>query len=204
MRGGLQLSGRHEKEVISRNLKETSAALTSFCQVHKPRRLLLAGADRTVAQFSDVLPAPVRDLVAGTFPASMDAGEVEIRELAHKLLEELHQAHHAKLVEALVTAAAKGKNGVIGLDGTLSVTHEGRVQVLVVERDYHQPGYRCTGCGYLTTQELDKCVFCDNQFSEIPDAVEAVVTQVVDKGGTVEVVDDETLADVRIGALLRY
>jgi hypothetical protein len=204
MRGGLQLSGRHEKEVISRNLKETSAALTSFCQVHKPRRLLLAGADRTVAQFSDVLPAPVRDLVAGTFPASMDAGEVEIRELAHKLLEELHQAHHAKLVEALVTAAAKGKNGVIGLDGTLSVTHEGRVQVLVVERDYHQPGYRCTGCGYLTTQELDQCVFCDNQFFEIPDAVEAVVTQVVDKGGTVEVVDDETLADVRIGALLRY
>ena len=104
----------------------------------------------------------------------------------------------------MVTAAAKGKNGVVGLDGTLSVAHEGRVQVLLVGRDYHQPGYRCTGCGYLTTQELDKCLFCDNEYFKIPDAVEAVVTQVVDKGGTVEVMDDETLADVRIGALLRY
>lgn len=204
MRGGLQLSGRHEKEIVSRNLKETAAALTGFCQVHKPRRLLLAGADPTVAQFSDVLSAPVKDLVAGTFPANMDAGEVEIRELAHKLLEELHRAHQARVVDSLVTAAAKGKNGVIGLDETLSVAYEGRVQVLVVERDYHQPGYRCTGCGYLTTQELDKCLFCGNQFTEIPDAVEAVVTQVVDKGGTVEIMDDETLTDVRIGALLRY
>ncbi|MCJ7549964.1 MAG: hypothetical protein MUQ30_09820 [Anaerolineae bacterium] len=204
MRGGSQLPGRHEKELVSRNLKETAAALTDFCQVHKPRQLLLAGSDHTVAHFSDVLSAPLENLVVGTFPANVDTGEVEIRELAQKLLEELHQAHQAKVVNALVTAAAKGKNGVIGLDGTLSVTHEGRVQVLVVERDYHQPGYRCTGCGYLTTQELDKCVFCGKQFSEIPDAVEALVTQVVDMGGTVEVMDDETMADVRIGALLRY
>ncbi len=204
MRGGSQLSGRHEKEIVSRNLKETAAALTDFCQVHKPRRLLLAGADHTIAQFQDALPAPLRDLFVGAFPANMDAGEVEIRELAHRLLEELRQAHHARVVGALVTAASKGQNGVIGLDGTLSAAHEGRVQVLVVERDYHQSGYRCTGCGYLTTQELEKCVFCGNQVSEIPDAVEAAVTQVVEKGGTVEVVDDETLADVRIGALLRY
>jgi peptide chain release factor subunit 1 len=204
MRGGSQLSGRHEKEMVSRNLKETAAALTGFCQRHKPRRLLLAGADHTIAQFTDALPSPLRELVVGSFPADIDAGEVEIRGLAHKLLEELDQAHHAKVVETLVTSAAKGRNGVIGLDGTLSVAHEGRVQVLVVERDYHQPGYRCTGCGYLTTQELEKCVFCGNQFSEIPDAVEAVVTQSVEKGGTVEVVDDETMADVRIGALLRY
>jgi len=204
MRGGSQLSGRHEKEIVLRNLKETAAALTGFCQVHKPRRLLLAGADHTVSQFSDVLSAPLKNLVVGAFPANIDAGEVEVRELARELLEELHKTHHARVVDAMVTAAAKGKNGVIGLDGTLSVTHEGRVQVLVVERDYHQPGYRCTGCGYLTTQELDKCIFCGNQFSELPDAVEALVTQVVDKGGTVEVVDDETLADVRIGALLRY
>ncbi len=95
-------------------------------------------------------------------------------------------------------------NGVVGLDETLSMANEGRVQVLLVERDYHQPGYQCTGCGYLTTQQLDKCLFCGSEFTEIPDAVEAVVTQVVDKGGNVEVVDEEKMEDARIGALLRY
>ncbi|MBN1250376.1 MAG: hypothetical protein JXC32_22115, partial [Anaerolineae bacterium] len=100
--------------------------------------------------------------------------------------------------------AAKGQNGVIGLDGTMSVAHEGRIQVLVVDRDYHQPGYRCLGCGYLTTQNLDKCVFCGGEVQEIPDAVEAVVTQVVEKGGTVEVVNEDVMEDAQIGALLRY
>ena len=86
----------------------------------------------------------------------------------------------------------------------MSAAHEGRIQVLVVERDYHQSGYRCNGCGYLTTQQLDRCVFCGGEFSEISDAVEAVVTQVVEKGGAVEVVDDDIMEDTRVGALLRY
>jgi len=204
MRGGSQLSGRHEKEIVSRNLKETAASLGGFCQTHKPRRLILAGADHTVAQFTEALPAKLKDLVVGAFPADMDTGEVEVRELARTLLADLKEAQHAKLVETLRTSAAKGQNGVVGLDGTLSMAHEGRVQVLVVERDFHQPGYRCAGCGYLTTQALDACVFCGNIFTEIPDAVEAVVTQVVENGGTIEILDDETQADLHIGALLRY
>jgi peptide chain release factor subunit 1 len=204
MRGGSQQSGRHEAELVHRNLKEMAAALTEYCQRHKPRRLILTGADHTVAQFTDVLSAPLRDLVIGSFAADMDANEVDIRENAFKLLEALETEHHEKVVEALITAAAKGQNGVVGLDGTMSVAHEGRVQMLVVARDYHQSGYRCTGCGYLTTQDLETCLFCGEAFQEIPDAVEAVVTQVVETGGAVEVVDDEAMDEVQIGALLRY
>lgn len=204
MRGGSQQSGRHEAELVHRNLKEVASALSEYCQRHKPRRLLLAGADHTVAQFRDVLSAPLQDLVVGSFKADMDANEVDVRENAFELLEHLEDAHHERVVDAVITSAAKGQNGVIGLDGTMSVAHEGRIQVLVVDRDYHQPGYRCLGCGYLTTQNLDKCVFCGGEFQEIPDAVEAVVTQVVEKGGTVEVVNEDVMEDAQIGALLRY
>lgn len=204
MRGGSQQSGRHEAELVHRNLKETASALSEYCQRQKPRRLLLAGADHTVAQFIDVLPAPLADLLVGSFKADMDANEVDIRENAFEVLEALESEHHQRVIDAVVTSAAKGQNGVIGLDSTMSVAHEGRIQVLVVDRDYHQSGYRCTRCGYLTTQDLDKCVFCGGEFQEIPDAVEAVVTQVVEKGGTVEVVDEDAMEAAQIGALLRY
>jgi peptide subunit release factor 1 (eRF1) len=204
MRGGSQQSGRHEAELVNRNLKETASALNEYCQRYKPRRLLLAGADHTVAQFLEVMPSPLRELYVGAFTADIDANEVDIRESAFELLEDLESAHQQKVVDAVVTSAAKGQNGVIGLDGTMSVAHEGRIQVLVVDRDYHQSGYRCGGCGYLTTQALDTCVFCGGQFQEIPDAVEAVVTQVVEQGGTVEVVDEDVMAEAQIGALLRY
>ncbi len=204
MRGGSQASGRKEAELVQRNLRDTAAALADFCQEHHPRRLLLAGAEHTVAQFRDLLPVKLQEIVVGTFNANMEAGDIEIRELAFARLKELEDVRRRELVEAVVTAAAKGMNGVIGLDQTLSVTHEGRTQVLVVEHDFHAPGYRCTGCGYLTTQPIEQCIFCQGTVVEIPDAAEAVISQAVEKGGTVEVVDDGLLNGAHIGALLRY
>ncbi|HDQ35082.1 MAG TPA: hypothetical protein ENN14_02080, partial [Chloroflexi bacterium] len=204
MRGGAPASGRKEAEVVQRNLREVASALTHFTQKHKPRRLLLAGADPTVAQFQETLPAPLQEIVVGAFAADMEAGEVNIRERSLEVLQQLAIQRKAQLIEAVITAAAKGLNGVIRLDETLSAAHEGRVQVLLVERDYHQPGYRCSGCGYLTTQALGDCPFCGNKFEEIPDAAEAVVTQVVEKGGAIEVVDNDTMGEAHIGALLRY
>jgi rubrerythrin len=204
MRGGAPASGRHEAELVQRNLKEFAAALAKFCDKREIRHLLVGGSDTTVSQFLDVLPQALEEKVIGTFSSDMEAGDVELREHSYEILEEREEERHQKIADAVVTSAAKGMNGVVGLDQTLSVANEGRVQVLVVERDYHESGYRCTGCGYLTTQQLDKCVFCGSEFEEIPDAAEAVVAQVVDKGGTVEVVDAGTMEDARIGALLRY
>lgn len=204
MRGGAPASGRREAELVQRNLKDTAAALAAFCKQHHPRRLILAGSDPTVAQFRSLLPPQLQEIVVGTFNADMEAREPEIREQAFTLLEDLAQQRQERVVETVFTAAAKGQNGVVGLDQTLSVAYEGRIQVLVVERDYHAPGYRCTSCGYLTTQALEQCVFCQGEIVEISDAVEAVVTQVVEKGGSVEVVDEALIEQAHIGALLRY
>jgi hypothetical protein len=51
MRGGSQVSGRKEAEVVQRNLKDMAAVLADFCQRHRPRRLLLAGSEHTIPQF---------------------------------------------------------------------------------------------------------------------------------------------------------
>jgi peptide chain release factor subunit 1 len=203
MRGGSQASGRKEAELVQRNLRDIAAALIDFCQEHHPRRLLLAGAEHTVAQFREFLPIKLQEIVVGTFNANMEAGDADIRDQAFTVLKSLEEKRHRELVDAVVTAAAKGMNGVVGLDQTLSVTHEGRAQVLVVEHGYHAPGYQCKSCGYLTTQKLDACVFCQGPIREIPDAAEAVISQIIEKGGAVEVVENGMLS-AHIGALLRY
>jgi len=204
MRGGSQASGRKEAELVQRNLKDNVTALAAFCQQYHPHRMLLAGAEHTVAQFQDLLPAGLKDIVVGSFIANMDANEVDVRNHSFVTLSELVAVRKQTLVETTVTTAAKGQNGVIGLEQTLNAAYEGRVQVLVVEHGYHTPGYKCEGCGYLTEEMLDACMFCSGGFSEIVDAVEAVVSQVIEKGGTVEVVDNDTIGKSRIGALLRY
>lgn len=203
-RSGAMDASRKDAEVVQRNLRDVAEELIAFCQEYQPRRLLLAGAEPTVAQFQDVLPTYLQDVIAGTFNADMDENPTEIQERSLAILQNLNEQRKKALVETVITTAAKGGNGVLRLDDTMSAGHEGRIQVLVLERNYHEVGYHCTQCGYLTTQTLDACPFCNGSFEQIADAAEAIVTQVIDKGGSVQVVDNGMLGDARIGALLRY
>jgi peptide subunit release factor 1 (eRF1) len=106
----------------------------------------------------------------------------------------------------VVTAAAKGREGVVNLDRTLAAVNAGQVQTLIVSEGYRAPGYRCRGCGHLTAQALADCPFCGGTFAEIEDAVELAVRRVMEEGGDVEVVRDSPLLERagRIGGQLRY
>jgi hypothetical protein len=204
-RGGAPISSQHEEEVVRRNIRDAVTTTQSFCQRYEPQRLILAGADRTVAQFQEALPKHLQDKVIGSFSADLNASEPEIRELSLEIIQQVEEERKDVLVDAVFTAAAKGGNGVIRLADTLGAAHEGRVQTLVIDRHYHQPGYQCKHCNYITDHALQKCPFCGGDFREISDAAEALVTRVIEDGGRVEVVDDNPKAQVfGVGALLRY
>ncbi len=204
-RGGAPISSQHEEEVVRRNVRDAVEEIQAFCHRHEPQRLILAGADRTVAQFQEALPRHLQDRVMGAFSADMNATEPEIREYSLEILHQVEEERKESLVTAVFTAAAKGENGVIRLADTLGAAHEGRIQTLVIDRDYHKPGYQCRNCAYITDQALGKCPFCGGDFMEISDAAEALVTKVIEDGGEVEVVDDHPkVKEFGVGALLRY
>jgi peptide chain release factor subunit 1 len=204
-RGGEFVSSQHEEETVKRNIREEVDKTKVFWERHKPQRLILAGADPTVTQFREALPKHLQEKVIGMFNADMNASDVEIREHSLEILEQVEQEREESLVEAVFTAAAKGRGGVIRLADTLGAAHEGRIQTLVVARDYRQPGYQCRNCDYITDQALEVCPFCGGTFAEIPDAAEALVTKVIEDSGQVEVIDDHPkIAEFGVGALLRY
>lgn len=204
-RGGAPSGSRHMEEVAMRNLRQAARVVEQFWRQHNPRQIILAGTDPTVSQFRDLLPKALQELVVGTMSGSpADSGRT-LRERSLQVLQRVVKEREAAMVEAVVTAAAKGREGVLGLDDTLSAAHEGRIRTLIILRDFHAPGYRCTSCSYLTAVEMDRCLFCGGAFAEIPDAAEALVTKVVEDGGEIEVVDHHPLLErAGIGALLRY
>ncbi len=204
-RGGAPISSRREEEMVQRNIREAVKTTRRFHRKHRPQRWIIAGVDRTVAQFREALPKQLQDRVIGSFSADMNASEPEIRKRSLEILQQVEDERETALVEAVFTAAAKGRGGVIRLADTLGAAHEGRIQTLVIARDYHQPGYQCQNCTYITDQHLKVCPFCGGEFAEISDAAEALVTKVIEDGGKVEVVDDHPkLAEFGVGALLRY
>jgi rubrerythrin len=204
-RGGAPVSDGREQEVVLRNLRESVDAAARFCQKIGPQRLVLAGAEKTLSMFREGLPKDLLSIVVGSFSAEFTAGTHEIQERSLEVLRESESAREQALVQAVFTAAAKGRGGAIRLADTLGAAHEGRIQTLVIAREYHEKGYQCANCDYITDQNLQTCPFCGGSFEEISDAAESLVTKVIEDGGKVEVVDHVPLiSKFGVGALLRY
>ncbi len=199
------MSQGHTREQVVRNLKEAAEFAARFFAEKRVRKIVLAGTEENVAEFRALLPKRWQSLVAGSVNVNMSAGFEDIRERVMQLCEQAEALQETRLVDEIVTQAAKGRAGVLGLDDTLSTAREGRVQTLVVQEGYTASGRQCQGCQYLTTQPLETCPFCGGTFVEIPDAVEMAVRQVLADGGEVDVVRHvPRMAEIGIGALLRY
>lgn len=203
--GGSDTSTNVES-IIERNIKEVIESATVFFNYHHVRRILIGGTDDNVTRFKEELPKAWQSLVVGTFPMSMNASFTEVLEQATEEALAAQEKMNRSLVKQAITQAAKGSNGVKGLNDTLNAIHEGRVQTLLVLQDYEHEGYRCNRCGYLTTQELEECPFCGGSFERIDSAVEKAVQDTLFKNAEVKVIleSPELEKAGHIAAILRY
>ena len=188
-----------------KNFKEAAEFAVSFFDKQKVRRVLLGGTDENIAQFQQALPKSWQSLIVGSFAVGMTANHQDVLEETLRVGAKAEEKREAGLVQQMITSAAKAAEGVVGLRDTLHASQEGSVQTLLVDENYHAPGYRCQSCEYLTAEALDACPFCGGSFTELPDATETAVRKVMLSGGVVEIVrDNAQMAEVGIGALLRY
>ncbi len=203
-RGGAAGQTNYEAEVVERNMKRAAEAAEAFFAQHKVRRILIGGSEENVALFREALSKAWQSLIAGTFTMDIRASHAEVLTKALKIGQEAERRREERLVEEIQTLAAKGGPAVMGLDETLGAVHEKRIRILVYEEGYREPGYRCTGCGFLTVQVLEQCPFCETAFEAVPDAVELAVRRTLEDGGEVEVIPRKLDEIGHIGALLRY
>lgn len=203
--GSGSLSARHASEVVRRNIKDSAAAAAMFFSKWDSKHVLVGAAADVLGEFVAALPALWSNRISATFPADIDISESELREIAFSKLDEANHRQEYEVADSIITAAAKGSNGVIRLGETLSAAHDGRIQLLLVAHGYDAAGYRCGTCGYLTAQELAACPFCSGTFARIPHAVEAMISQIVAQGGEVKMIaGHEQLEVAGVAALLRY
>ncbi len=137
---------------------------------------------------------------------SMSASHYDVLEKATEEALAAQKKMNKALVQETVTLAAKGSAGVIGLSDTMNAIHAGRVKTLLVSEEFEHEGYRCTTCGFLTAQEIEKCPFCGGGFEMIDSAVEMAVQEALQKNAEVKVmVDIPQLEEIgHIAAILRY
>jgi peptide chain release factor subunit 1 len=206
-RGGTAGRTNYMEEKIERNLKDSADFAAHFFEENHVRRVLIGGTDENVALFRSLLPKAWQSLVMGTFPMSMTASHVEVLSKAMQIGKEAETQRQGRLIEHIITSAAKGNSAVIGMADVFEAVNQDRVKTLVLEEGVGQPGYVCDNCGALFTALMDPCSACGTgKVERTLDAVEMAVGRVMRSGGDIEFLrsDPEFTKGGAIGALLRY
>jgi peptide chain release factor subunit 1 len=204
MRGG-QGGGRHENEVVHRNLRAAAQGAGRFFEKRPIRRLFLGGTSETTAELRELLPKKLQSCLAGTFNIAMTANEHEVHQHTIHLLAEANAEREKKLVENMVGLHAGGGTAVIGLDDTLQAVSDKRVQTLIISDGFRAPGYQDEASGFIVAN-IARSPMSEQELSEVEDVVDAAVASTMIQGGHVEIINDNSVLEAagRIGAILRY
>ena len=122
-------------------------------------------------------------------------------------IEEAGRAREDAALARLVEAFAGGPGrAASGLPEVLAAVHEQRVEILLVEAGFAEPGARCPTCGWLGAGGLAACPADGSATEPVGDLVEAAVERALTQAADVRVLRDraELASHGRIAAVLRF
>jgi peptide chain release factor subunit 1 len=196
---------RHVKEHMDRHHKEVAEYLATYITAHPQTSIILSGQDDIVTNFRQVLSPQVQQRIIDEIHLDLHASATRILEVAQQVLRRHEREEEQASVALLLNRAGHGGLAVVGLQETLAAVNTGRVQTLLMQRDFHQSGWRCLDCGHLGEALPSQCSVCGGAVAAV-DLGEALVSGVLQTDGGVEVIapDARLTAYEGVGALLRY
>lgn len=167
--------------------------------------LLLGGHQTELQAFTQYLPGPLRDRLAGTFIADPGTvSEATVRATAADLIDRHERAEERRTVAELLDREAAGGLATSGLPSCLRAGSVSAVQRLLVDEGAAAPGRGCDTCGWLGV-DGDTCPVCGAATRTYTDVVDELRQRVIDDGGSVEHVVAETPVRERVvAAALRF
>lgn len=197
---------RHEKGTAHQNLQEVAEMAESFYRSADTRRLILAGTDKNVAQFRDLLSNRLRSMVVGSISVKSTAAPSEISDQALELVQKAEEEEDRRVADQILALANQGGNAVVGLERTLTAVQEMRAERVAVVGSFVQPAYRFVDSGLIVLEIQEDGVLGSGRIQELPDAVESVLRRALVQGIGVTVLDAHKGLEEAgsIGALTRY
>lgn len=198
---------RHHDDHVMHHLKHSADELLRLHHEEELQRLLVAGTEKVVSQFTHYLHPYLKKSLVATLPLEMTASPKEVQEQTLATVEDLNKREEANLIQQLKGEALSGKRGVIGLEDTLHAWQAGQVLTLLINKDFQAPGRRCPRCTSLTIRE-GFCPYCGQALEPLQDVVEELTKRAFLGNTEIKFIageNREALAEMgSIGALLRF
>ena len=172
-------------------------------------RILLGGPDETVSDFEQRLHGYLRERVAGRVRIDVENTSAEqVREAAAPVMDEVDRAREREAIDRLVEGVGTGGRGAAGLDDTIGVLNERRVETLLVAEGFSASGVFCRRCGWVGVQDLGRCPVDGNQLEQRDDILESAIELAIQQSAEVLVSrhhrDELEEEHGGIGAVLRF
>lgn len=108
------------------------------------------------------------------------------------------------LIENLKREILRNGVAVYGIDKTIKAVEEGKVEILMVRKNYKIRGWICENCQIIGKGEADKCFNCGRNVSGV-DVIEEIIELAEKTDTIIEFFDDEDMKKFsHIAGLLRY
>ena len=169
------------------------------------RRIVLVGGKEILRIVVENLPESMREMVADR-AVHLRKSRGDINSDIMKVFFEHERRTEADLWESIRHEYLRGGLGVVGLDDVLTEATAGRVETMVVSRDFHPEGRRCRECENLEAGSPEKCAACNSASLYEVDMVNEIVEMLKQSGAETDFTDPiDTLTQAgSIAALLRY
>jgi peptide chain release factor subunit 1 len=181
--GQSKLQRWHDLEVREHLKRACDAMLDLFKREHF-EALILAVPDELKSDLDRVMHQYLKERITGSFTVDINAGVDEIKSRVAEIESGQRKAEEAELLGSLSAELSAGKSYVGGLDDVLAALNQRRVEILIVEAGFTEPGRRCHSCNSLTFSE-ETCPSCN-----------------IDAEPTQDIVDDARESAIRQAAVI--
>jgi hypothetical protein len=193
------------RDLEKRHYRRTLQLLDELFRATPYDVLVIGGQAQEVPGFVEILPQGLQQRVAGTFAVDhSSATRAEIKEHAGAILADYDREAERQLVGRVLDAAGAGDRAVVGLDDCLWAGSVAAIDRLLIRSDATAPGVVCDESGWLGTAG-DTCPICGQAVRKTPDVLEELVLAVIDEGGSVVHISQDTrLREELVAAELRF
>ena len=200
-KGGMSQArfNRLRRGAIHTFLKEVTEALLEIAD----DRIIIAGPGNIKNQFIDQIPKDLNNKIIDVIDININDEKKLLRESIN-LIKEREQRQSSEAVKTLKEEILKDGLAVYGWEETLKAVKNGQVELLILEKNYRQPGWICENCQVVRDGVKKTCPYCGNKTSEV-DVFEEILEFAERTDADIEFTGDKEIADLgHIGAILRF
>lgn len=179
--------------------------LQSIEEREQINHILLVGGKEILREIYDNLPLALQEKTA-IKRSDLHKGQASVNEDIWELFSEIEKECENDRWERIRREFLRSGLAVVGIDNVLAAAREGKIDTMIVCRDFKYTGYRCRECDTLFIEPLEVCTTCNSTSLYEVDAVNELVELVIRQGAETEFVDpiDTLVESGSIAALLRY